>query len=413
MNKVIRIACQAHSFVPLHALKIIQGDLKELTKENYEKLKAAILDDGFSFAIHCWKSPGGDACILDGTQRKRALDRMQKEGYIIPDLPVVWVEADSFKQAAIKLLHGASTYGIVVSEGLKQFMTDYNIEVTDMVTMEYRDIDLLQFLNVTAMQSSGGDGAPDPDTAPDPAADPILKTGQLVLMGDHRLLVGDATDPQAYARLMRDDRADLVWTDPPYNVDYEGGTGMTIMNDKMDDNKFLEFLTKAFTCMAFHSKPGGGFYIAHADSEGFNFRSAVKTAGWDLKQCLVWVKSALVMGRQDYQWRHEPILYGWKPGAAHHWYSDRSQTTVLEFPKPSRNELHPTMKPLELVEYCLQNSSVPGAIILDPFGGSGTTLIAAERLKRSARILELDPRYADVIVARYVGLTGQKAEIIG
>ena len=202
----------------------------------------------------------------------------------------------------------------------------------------------------------------------------------------------------------------MVLTDPPYNVDYEGGTKdkLKIQNDKMKDSVFLEFLTAAFQRMNEASKAGAAVYIFHSDSEGYNFRVAFKQAGYMLRQCLVWVKNSLVMGRQDYQWKHEPILYGWKDGASHAWYADRKQTTLIEFDKPQRNGDHPTMKPVGLCGYFIKNSSKDGDIILDSFGGSGSTLIACEQLNRTCYMSELDPVYCDVICKRYENLTGDK-----
>lgn len=184
---------------------------------------------------------------------------------------------------------------------------------------------------------------------------------------------------------------------------------MTIENDSMDDVAFRTFLATAFTAADSVMAAGAAFYIWHADSEGFNFRGACRDVGWPVRECLIWSKNAFVMGRQDYQWKHEPCLYGWKEGAAHKWYSDRSQTTVIECERPSRNGDHPTMKPVKLFKYLMENSSKPGDIVLDSFGGSGTTLVAAEELGRVARVMELDPRYCDVIVKRWQNMTGQKA----
>ena len=205
--------------------------------------------------------------------------------------------------------------------------------------------------------------------------------------------------------------ADLLLTDPPYNVNYTGRTeeSLKITNDCMDDDNFRRFLISSFKAADSVLRPGGAFYIWHADSEGYNFRFAVKEAGWLLKQCLIWNKNAMVMGRQDYQWKHEPCLYGWKCGASHHWYSDRKQTTVIDFSKPLRNGEHPTMKPVGLFAYLMGNSSKAGDIVLDSFGGSGTTIIAAEQLGRKARVMELDPHYCDVIIARWEKLTGKDA----
>lgn len=196
--------------------------------------------------------------------------------------------------------------------------------------------------------------------------------------------------------------ADMIFTDPPYNVDYEGGTGMKIQNDKQKDSDFYEFLVKAFTNMANNIKPGGSIYVCHADTEGINFRIAFKNAGFKLAECLIWVKNSLVLGRQDYHWRHEPILYGWKEGGAHYFVDDRTQDTVWEYNKPKANDLHPTMKPLELVGKAIKNSSKKGELVLDLFGGSGSTMIACEQIDRSAYLMELDEQYVDVIVRRYL-----------
>lgn len=203
---------------------------------------------------------------------------------------------------------------------------------------------------------------------------------------------------------------DMWLTDPPYNVEYEGGTAehLTIMNDKQGDDDFRGFLTDAFMVAAHHLKPGAAFYIWHADSEGYNFRHACRAAGLEVKECLIWNKNSLVLGRQDYQWKHEPCLYGWKDGT-HQWYADRKQTTVIDFDRPNKNAEHPTMKPVGLMAYLIQNSTKEGDFVLDSFGGSGSTLIACEQTGRKCMTMELDPRYVDVIVKRWENLTGNKA----
>lgn len=246
---------------------------------------------------------------------------------------------------------------------------------------------------------------------PETPEEPVTKTGDVWILGRHRLICGDSCTSGAVEQLMRDDRADMYLTDPPYNVAYQGGTkdALTIMNDSMDDASFRQFLIDAFSMADSVMKPGASFYIWHADLEGFNFRGACRDVEWKVRECLVWVKNSLVIGRQDYQWRHEPCLYGWKDGASHNWYSDRSQTTVLEFNKPARNGEHPTMKPVELFRYLIENSSKSGDVILNSFGGSGTTLIACEESGRCARLIELDPKYCDAIVRRWQNMTGKHA----
>ena len=255
------------------------------------------------------------------------------------------------------------------------------------------------------------EGLTDPDEAPPVPENPVTVSGDVWVMGQHRLLCGDSTSVDDLAKLCEGQLVDMWLTDPPYNVAYEGGTKekLTIQNDSMGDDQFRQFLRDAYTAADTVMKSGAVFYIWHADSEGYNFRGAAKDAGWTVRQCLIWKKSSLVLGRQDYQWQHEPCLYGWKDGAGHLWASDRKQTTILEFDKPARNGEHPTMKPVALFEYQLLNNTKGGDIVLDSFGGSGTTLIAAEKNGRVARLMELDPKYCDVIVKRWQDFTGKIA----
>ena len=239
------------------------------------------------------------------------------------------------------------------------------------------------------------------------------KLGDIYILGKHRLMCGDSTDAAAVEKLMDGQKADIAVTDPPYNVGYTGGTkdALTIQNDKQEDSAFRQFLSAAFTNMDAAMKPGAVFYIWHADSEGYNFRAACKEAGWQVRQCLIWNKNQLVMGRQDYHWKHEPCLYGWKEGAAHLWASDRKQTTILCFDRPQKNAEHPTMKPVALLAYQIANNTKGEDIALDLFGGSGTTLVACEQLGRKCYMMELDPKYCDVIIKRWEELTGNKAEL--
>jgi site-specific DNA-methyltransferase (adenine-specific) len=205
---------------------------------------------------------------------------------------------------------------------------------------------------------------------------------------------------------MNKEQFDLVVTDPPYNVDYTGKTkdALKIENDKKSNDDFYKFLFDFYIQIAAETKKGGSFYIWHADSEGANFRYAMANAGIMVKQCLIWVKNSMVMGRQDYHWKHEPCLYGWKEGAAHNWYTNRKQTTVLEFDRPSRNAEHPKMKPVELISYQINNSSKKGDLVGDGFLGSGTTMVASHQLKRKCYGMELDPKYCQVIIDRMIAL---------
>jgi DNA modification methylase len=253
----------------------------------------------------------------------------------------------------------------------------------------------------------------DEDDAPAKPAKAKTKPGQLFQLGDHRLLCGDSTLPASYTKLL-DEPAQLCWTDPPYNVDYTGKTkaALRIQNDAMTPEQFRGFLAASMACITEALAPGGACYVAHNDREGLSFLGAYTAAGLHFAGCLIWHKNVMVMGRSDYQWQHEPILYGWKPGASHRWYGGRKQTTVFDVDKPSRNADHPTMKPVALVERCIRNSAAQSAIVLDPFGGSGSTLIACEKSKRRARLIELDPSYCDVIVKRWEEATGQKAVLL-
>ena len=277
--------------------------------------------------------------------------------------------------------------------------------------LEFTGFDERELQRITFAGPEGGGDGDEPPPLPTQA---VARPGDLFVLGAHRLLCGDATSLRDVARLMDGRRADLVFTDPPYNVDYTGKTAdaLKIANDTMDGRRFRAFLLAAFQVMFANAREGAPIYVCHADTEGYAFRGALADAGWLFKQAIVWVKDSFVMGRQDYHWRHEPILYGWKPGAAHSWAADRTQDTVWEIPRPKRSTEHPTMKPVELISRAIVNSSKPGDMVLDPFGGSGSTLIACEDEGRVCRIAELDPRYVDVIVERWETHTGRRAELV-
>ena len=244
--------------------------------------------------------------------------------------------------------------------------------------------------------------ADDPNSAPALPLEPLTKPGDLYEIGSHRLYCGNSTLLDHFETLMGEQKAQLIVTDPPYNIDYTGKTkdALKIQNDKMSGESFKDFLIEVFTNLLMSASEGAGIYIFHADSEGVNFRQALTESGFLLKQCLIWNKHIPTLGRQDYQWQHEPILYGWKPGAAHNWYSDRKQTTVWNFNKPTRSAEHPTMKPIDLIQYPIENSSKPDDLVLDAFGGSGSTMVAAHQTGRRCYTMEIDPHYCDVIVTR-------------
>jgi site-specific DNA-methyltransferase (adenine-specific) len=256
------------------------------------------------------------------------------------------------------------------------------------------------------------EGLTDEDAVPEVPKEPKTKLGDVYILGEHRLMCGDSTSIEAVETLTQG-LVDILVTDPPYNVNYEGATKdkLKIMNDSMDDEQFRQFLRDAFVAADAVMKQGAVFYIWHADSEGYNFRGACRDAGWKVRQTLIWAKDSMVMGRQDYHWKHEPCLYGWKEGSAHLWAADRKQTTIIECKKPRVNDIHPTMKPVELMEYQILNNTKGQDVVLDLFGGSGSTLIACEKTGRKARLMELDPKYCDVIVKRWEDFTGKKAEL--
>ena len=254
------------------------------------------------------------------------------------------------------------------------------------------------------------------DEAPevDEESEPITKLGDIWQLGRHRLMCGDSTSVECVQKLMGGAQADLLLTDPPYGVDYTGKTkdALKIENDAKSDDEFIAFLQAAFEAANSVMNPGAVFYIWHADSKAYVFRMACQMTGWEVRQVLIWVKNAMVMGRQDYQWKHEPCLYGWKAGAGHLWASDRKQTTVLEFDRPTANKEHPTMKPVALFDYQIKNNTKGGDIVLDLFAGSGTTVAACEQNGRNAYVMEFDPKYCDVIVKRWENLTGKKAVLL-
>ncbi len=238
----------------------------------------------------------------------------------------------------------------------------------------------------------------------------MSKQGDIWYLGNHRLAVGDSTKAETYDKLMGDKKANLVVTDPPYNVNYEGTVGK-IKNDNLEDSKFYQFLLDAFKCAESVMADDASIYVFHADTEGLNFRKAFNDAGFYLSGCCIWEKPSLVLGRSPYQWQHEPVLYGWKKKGKHQWYASRKETTIWKYDKPKKNTDHPTMKPIPLLAYPIMNSSLSNCIVLDMFGGSGSTLIACEQTNRICYTIELDEKYADVIVKRYIEQVGSSDNV--
>lgn len=365
--------------------------------EEYIKIKNSILEFGYVAPIIV----NADMTVIGGHQRLKVLKELGYE-----EIQCIIVDLDKNKEKALNLALNKIS-GEWDNDKLEAILaelkeTDIDINITGFSNDEIDDI-------LKDIIGSNEDDF-DLEEALDEIEEPTTKIGDVWLLGKHRLLCGDSTKKEDVMHLMNNQEADMLLTDPPYNVDYEGTAGK-IENDNMNETEFYNLLIDAFKNMYSVAKAGCPIYVFHADTEGLNFRNAFKNAGFKLAQCLVWVKNTFVMGRQDYQWKHEPILYGWKEGKAHYFIDSRSQNTVLEFDKPTRNTEHPTMKPIDLLCYLIKNSSRENNIIVDLFGGSGSSLIAAEQTNRICYTMELDPRYCDVIIKRWETLTGQKAEL--
>lgn len=283
-----------------------------------------------------------------------------------------------------------------------------SVEISDLKNEAF-DLSLLGFdeKELDKLLSPDGDDIVDDDFDVDGelAKPAVTLPGDIWTLGRHRLLCGDSTVQENLDRLMEGRKANLAVTDPPYNVDYQGTAGK-IRNDNMEDSRFHDFLLSAFRCLNSVMADDASIYVFHSDTEGLNFRKAFDEAGFYLSGCCIWKKPSLVLGRSPYQWQHEPCLFGWKKGGKHRWYADRKQTTVWEFEKPRKNDVHPTMKPIPLIAYCIMNSSMSNTLVVDPFLGSGTTMMACQQAERTCYGLELDPKYCDVIVSRFIGLTG-------
>lgn len=285
---------------------------------------------------------------------------------------------------------------------LKDLLQDLNTGDMDFELTAYTVDEIEQMLQV---EQEVEEDDFDADKALAEIDEPTTKPGDIYQLGKHRLICGDSTDAAVYQKLMAGQKANLVVTDPPYNVNYSAQAG-NIKNDNLKDEEFYNFLFKAFSNMASSMELDASIYVFHADTEGYNFRKAFKDAGLYLSGVCIWAKQSLVLGRSPYQWRHEPVLFGWRKDGKHKWYADRKQSTIWNFDRPAKNGLHPTMKPVALCAYPIQNSSISNCIVLDPFGGSGSILIACEKTGRICHTIELDEKYTDVIVKRYIELIG-------
>ncbi|WP_311777476.1 site-specific DNA-methyltransferase [Trueperella abortisuis] len=365
----------------------------------YEKLKRSLEEFGYVEPVIFNHTTGR---VVGGHQRLTVLADL---GYETVD--AVIVEMDETREKALNIalnkISGSwdeDKLALVIAD---LDAADFNAEITGFDEAE------IQAMIGSLDQDDVQDDDFDLDAALEQAA--FVQAGDIWQVGRHRLACADATSSEAVQALMDGKSANLLLTDPPYNVDFTSASGLSIKNDKMDQNAFYEFLLAAFTAARDVMAPGASAYVFHADTEGLNFRRAFMDAGFKLSGCCIWVKDSLVLGRSPYQWQHEPCLFGWKTGGKHAWYADRKQTTVWQFAKPKRNKNHPTSKPVDLLAYPIGNSTQANAIVLDTFAGSGSTLIACEDTNRVAYCMELDPKYASVILRRYVEHTGDAAGV--
>ena len=419
--------------LPVNGLKPYENNAKIHTPEQVAQIRRSIEDFGFNDPI----AVDENNMIIEGHGRLLAIKEM---GWTEVECIRLEGLTEEQKRAYIHI-HNQLT----MNTGFDLDILEAELKSIEGIDMAFFGFDL-DFEIDPDFDFDDGENAQSQLEA-QAAAEPRAKVGQLWQLGAHRLMVGDSTDPDDVETLTGGEAMDLCVTDPPYNVDYVGKTAdaLTIQNDRMEDGHFYDFLLDFYRQMLRVLKPGGGYYIFHADSEGLNFRAALKEAGGQVKQNLVWVKNSMVLGRQDYQWKHEPCLYGWKEGAGHYFTKDRTQTTVFENRpdpenmtreelvqlasfllakmeamassvirenRPTRSTLHPTMKPVPLCAKLIQNSSKRGDKVIDFFGGSGSTLMACEQTGRICYALELDPKYADVIITRWEEATGEKAVLL-
>lgn len=423
-------------YIPIDKITPDEKNAKEHPQEQIEQIKKSIEDNGMNDPIAIW---GKKNIIVEGHGRLMALKEL---GHT--EAPVIRLDhLTNDQRKAYALIHNKTTMNSGFNEDILNEILQELAEVgIDMEVFGFESFD------IEVDDTEAQEDYYEPELPEEPKA----KLGDIYQLGNHRLMCGSSTDETDVEKLLDGEDMDLCVTDPPYNVNYGEKSEMLdeylggkrnnnhILNDHMDNQSFYQFLFDFYTQMLRALKPGGAFYIWHAESEGVNFRVALQDAGGQIRQCLIWNKNTLVLGRQDYHWKHEPCLYGWKEGAGHYYIDDRSQTTVWEDKpdidnmkkeemkqllkeifedristtvmneaKPTANDLHPTMKPIKLIARLIKNSARPGEKVIDFFGGSGSTLIACEQLNRTCYMMELDPKYVDVIIDRWEQLTGQKA----
>lgn len=381
--------------LPLKELKpAAYNPRKKLKKgdKEYEKIKQSLLKFGYVDPIIV----NEDLTVIGGHQRLTVLKDLDYETAkcVIVDLPK---EDEKALNIALNKITGQWDEALLADLLLDLQESDFNLDLTGFEPPEIDDI----LSNVHDKELSEDEL----DVEEELKKPTLSRHGDIWQLGKHRVICGDSTKAETYKQLLDDRKANLVVTDPPYNVDVEETAGK-ILNDNMSDGDFYQFLLSMFTQVENHMEDDASIYVFHADTEGLNFRKAFKDAGFYLSGCCIWKKNSLVLGRSPYQWQHEPCLYGWKKKGKHQWFSDRKQTTIWEYDRPKSSKDHPTMKPIQLMAYPIQNSSMRGTIVLDPFLGSGSTLIAADQTGRVCYGIELDEKFVDVIVKRYIEVTG-------
>lgn len=379
-------------YLPIGDLKAYERNAKLHPAEQIQQIKTSIQEFGFNDPVAVWN----DNEIIEGHGRLIAAKEL---GYT--EIPVIRLDSLTDEQRkAYMLVHNKLTMD-----------TGFDLELLNIELGSINDIDMTEFGFEFEMFSDDSSEVVEDDYNEELPEEPKSKLGDIYQLGRHRLMCGDSTNVEQVKVLTNGELVDMLLTDPPYNVAYEGKTKdkLKIKNDNMEDTAFRQFLCSAFSAANEVMKAGAVYYIWHSDSEGYNFRGACHDIGWKVREVLIWNKNSMVLGRQDYQWKHEPCLYGWKDGASHLWASDRKQTTVIDFNKPNKSDIHPTMKPVGLFDYQIQNNTKGGDIVLDLFNGSGTTIIACEQNGRKAYCMELDPKYVDAAIDRWEKFTGQKA----
>ena len=391
MNKVSEM-----NLVDVDKLIPYVNNARTHSKEQINKLRASIREFGFINPVIIDR----DYNVIAGHGRILA---SQEEG--IDKVPCVFVDylTDAQKKAYIIADNRMALDADWDEELLKIEIESLKDEDFDLSFTGFDESELLDLFGDDSKGKVEDDNF-DLSSALEKAS--FVEKGDVWTIGKHRLMCGDATSKEDVQILMGDTKGNLILTDPPYGVSFKSSSGLTIENDSMKNDEFYNFLLSAFKNMADHLEKGGSAYVFHADTEGLNFRKAFVDSGFHLAGCCIWVKNSLVLGRSDYQWQHEPVLYGFMQNGKHRWYSDRKQTTIWNFDKPKKNSNHPTSKPLDLLSYPISNSTQENAVVIDTFGGSGSTLMACEKMNRICYTMELDEKYASVILRRYVEDTG-------